>query len=327
MHRVPPGAGNLAAAQVANAMMDVLANFAVDSPVFLKTVHIVIFQSTMMSDFEDAMKKFKRISRQPSSGKLWTGYFDPRDASCNIQSDFYLTTMLYFSAAGANPAPQGQTWTSGSTKPIFCLATETATVTFPVTDVEVYGISSTDIAKVKKFLDDLVSEECMSGDVQSSHLASFPEADNKTIVELSQSNQVRVCVAAKDKLNVSGKKDDVLNVILHVNKLIQAARDRESREEEERRLSKTLRWEVAEGEAWKPLNSSISYELELAFHKKEQTFKYQDKGETFTVDFKDMKRVNAKGKTCKVKRTLFADSDTGNTLKLVLQGTWSLLNF
>lgn len=70
----PPGAGNLAAAQVANAMMDALANFSVDSPVFLKTVHIVIYQSTMLSNFEDAMKKFKRISRKLSSGKLWIGH-------------------------------------------------------------------------------------------------------------------------------------------------------------------------------------------------------------------------------------------------------------
>lgn len=183
---------------------------------------------------------------------------------------------------------------------------------FPITNVEVYGTSSTDIAKVKKFLDDLVSEECTSMDVESSHLANFPEADNKAIVELSQSNQVRVLVAAKDKLIVSGKKDDVLDTVLNIQKFLQAARDREIREGEERRLSKTLQWEVAEGEMWLPLDSSISYELELAFHKKEHIFRYQDKGESFTVDFKEMKRVNTKGKDCKVKRTLFADSDTGN---------------
>lgn len=214
------------------------------------------------------------------------------------------------------PNPTPQTWTSDSTKAKCCLATETAAVAFPVTNVEIYGKSSTDTAKVRKFLDDLVSEECASMDVQSNHLADFPEADNRTIVALSQSNQVHVLVAAKDKLIVSGKKDDVLNTVLHVNKLIQAARDRESRDEEERRLSKTLRWEVAEGDTWQPLSSGISFEMELAFHKKEQTFRYQDKGETFTVDFQDMKRENTKGKACKVKRTLFADSDTGNNLTL-----------
>lgn len=200
-------------------------------------------------------------------------------------------------------------------------------MTFTAANIEVYGTSSTNIAKVKRFLDDLVSDECTNMDVQSSYLASFTDADNKAIVELSQSSQVRVLVASKDKLVVSGKKDDVLKIVLDINKLIQEARDRETREEEETRMSKTLRWEAAVGETWQPLSSSISYEMELAFHKKEQTFRYQDKAETFTVDFKEMKQVDTKGKTCKVKRTLFADSDTGNHLRFVLQITFKRVTY
>ncbi|KAK3543959.1 hypothetical protein QTP70_031865 [Hemibagrus guttatus] len=268
------GAGNLAAATVANAMIDAVANFSIDAAVFLKTVHIVIFQHTMVSDFEDAIMKFKRISRKPSAATI--------------------------------PKPS----MSDTTKSSYCLAAETAAVTFPVTNVELYGTSSTEIAKVKKFLDDLVSDECTSKDVQSEFIANLPEADKKAIVALSQTNQVRVEMVSKDKMIVSGKKDDVLDTVLNINKFLQEARDREIREGEERRLSKTLHWDVAKGETWQPLTSSISYELELAFHKKKDKYTYQDKGETFTVDFKEMKQVNSKGKTCKVKRTLLADSDT-----------------
>ncbi|XP_058248540.1 protein mono-ADP-ribosyltransferase PARP14 isoform X2 [Hemibagrus wyckioides] len=284
------GAGNLAAATVANAMMDAVANFSMNTPAFLKTVHIVIFQHTMVSDFEDAMMKFKRISRKPSPATI--------------------------------PKPT-QTRMSNTTKLSYCLAAETAAVTFPVTNVELYGTSSTEIAKVKKFLDDLVSEECTSMDVQSELIANLPEVNKKAIVEFSQTNEVRVQVVAKDKLIVSGKKDDVLDTVLNINKFVQAARDREIREGEERRLSKTLHWDVAKGETWQPLNSSISYELELAFHKKKDKYTYQVKGETFTMDFKEMKQVNSKGKTCKVKRTLLADSDTA-----VIQPppTWSKMD-
>lgn len=243
-----------------------------------------------------------------------------QNTQCEI--DFSLKQCYFFLVCTVTiPKPTQPTWRSNSTKPKYCLVTETAAVTFPVANMEVYGTSSTNIAKVKKFLDDLISDECMSMDVQSSYLANFPEADNKAIVELSRSSQVRILVASKDKLVVSGKKEDVLKIILDINKLIQEARERETREEEETRLSKTLRWEVAVGETWQPLSSSISFEMELAFHKKEQTFHYQDKGETFTVDFKEMTQVNTKRRTCKVKRTLFADSDTGNNLRLVLQGT------
>lgn len=223
-----------------------------------------------------------------------------------------LYVCAFCTATISNPTPQ--TRMSNTTKPSYCLTAETAAVTFPVTNVELYGTSSTEIAKVKKFLDDLVSEECTSKDVQSELIANLPEVDKKAIVEFSQTNEVRVQVVAKDKLIVSGKKDDVLDTILNINKFLQAAHDREIREGEERRLSKTLHWDVAEGETWQPLNSSISYELELAFHKKKDKYSYQDKGETFTVDFKEMKQVNSKGQTCKIKRTLLADSDTGNNL-------------
>lgn len=68
----PPGAGSLAAVNVANAMLDAVANFSIDSPVCLKTVHMVIFQPTMVSFFENALMRFKRISRKPTAGKPWT---------------------------------------------------------------------------------------------------------------------------------------------------------------------------------------------------------------------------------------------------------------
>ncbi|TSM60544.1 Poly [ADP-ribose] polymerase 14 [Bagarius yarrelli] len=294
------GAGHLTASSVANAMMDALAIFSIDSPVYLKTVHIVIFQSVMLPDFEGALKKFKINPEKPSA----------------------VTTP--------NPTPQ----TSISTKLNFCLSAELAAVTFPVMTVEIYGTSSPDMAKVKKFLDDLISDECSSKEVMSGYITNLPQADSKAIVDLSKSNQVHVLIAAKDKLVVSGRKEDVLDTVLNVNKFIQAAQDRESKENEKRRLSKTLHWDVAEKGTWQPLSSTVSYEMELAFHRKETTFSYNEKGETFTVNFNEMKRVNSKGESCKVKRTLLADSDTaviqppptwtkmnGNDLEIILLST------
>ncbi|KAL7881372.1 hypothetical protein AOLI_G00082200 [Acnodon oligacanthus] len=271
------GAGNLAAAQVAKAMIDAVSNFSIDSPAFLKSVHIVIFQPKMLPDFEDGLKRFKKISPK-----------------C-------------FSVTKATPIKQTQ---AKPVKPPLCLATETAAVTFPVMNVEVYGTSPADLAKVKKFISELISEECTSKDIMSSHLPILPEADKEAIVALSHSNQVHVHVAAADKLTVSGKKDDVLGAFLKINSFLQGVKDRELQKEDEKRLSETLRWEVAEGEAWVPLDKSISYQMELAFHKKEQTFTYQKKGKTYTVNFKDLKQVNSKGESCRVKRTVLGDSET-----------------
>lgn len=273
------GAGNLAATQVANAMTEALADFVKDSPQHLKRVQIVIFQSKMLPDFQEAIKKFKKISISGRKAKA-----PP-------------------STPASGKAPQ---------RPPFCLAKQTASVSFPIMAVEIYGMSSGNAAKVKKYLDDLVSEECISKNVQSSHLANLPESDQKTIVTLSQSNEVRVLVAGPDKWTVSGKKDDVLDAVLKINNFIQEARDREIRDGEVKRLGQTLCWEVVRGETWQPLDPSISYEVELSYHKKNKTFQYQENGHTYTIDFKEMTVMNdsKKESSSRIKRTLLGDCDT-----------------
>uniref|UniRef100_A0A3B4ENF2 Poly [ADP-ribose] polymerase n=1 Tax=Pygocentrus nattereri TaxID=42514 RepID=A0A3B4ENF2_PYGNA len=195
-----------------------------------------------------------------------------------------------------------------------CLTTALAAVSFTVMTVEVYGTSPAGLAIVKKLLDDLISEECTSRDVQSSYLANLQEADREAIVTLSKNNQVRILVSSSDKLTVSGKKEDVLDTVLNISSFIQTAKEREARESEMKRLSETLCWEVAEEEEWVPLDSSISYQLELAFHKKEQNFTYNEKGEVYTVDLKELTKRNSRGKSCRIRRTLIGDSDTGKNL-------------
>lgn len=181
--------------------------------------------------------------------------------------------------------------------------------------VEIYGMSSAHAAKVRKYLDDLISEECISKDVQSSHLTNLPESDQKTIVNLSQSNEVSVKVAGPDRWTVSGTKVDVFDAVLKINNLIQKVRDQEIREGEVKRLRQTLCWEVVRGETWQPLDPCISYEVELSYHKKNKTFQYQENGQTYTVDFKEMTLMNnSKKESCRIKRTLLGDCDTGKCL-------------
>lgn len=184
--------------------------------------------------------------------------------------------------------------------------------------VEIYGMSSANTAMVKKYLDDLVSQECISKNVKSSHLSNLPESDQKSIVTLSQSNEVSVLVAGPDRWTISGKKDDVLDAVLKINIFIQEARDREIRDSEVKRLRQTLCWEVVRGETWQPLDPSISYEVELSYHKKNKTFQYQQTGQTYTIDFKEMTVMNDSKKECssRIKRTLLADCDTGKCLHL-----------
>ncbi|XP_067300743.1 protein mono-ADP-ribosyltransferase PARP14-like [Pseudorasbora parva] len=266
------GAGNLAATGVANAMTEALMKFAKDSPKHVKRVHIVIFQAKLLPDFREAVKKCKKI---------------PRGAPVRQQP----------------PVSRTQ-------QPTLCLARETATVLFPIVSVDVYGMSHTNLAEVKRLLDELISDECVSKDVQSRHIADLSEADKKSIMSLSRANQVSVLVISLDELTVSGKKDDVLDAVLKINGFIQAARDREMRAGEVKRLQETVRWERVRGDSWESLDPAISYDIELAFHRKQKSHQFQENGESYTVDFSEMKLTNSKQESCRIKRTLQGDSDT-----------------
>lgn len=60
-------------------MTEALADFVKESPQHLKRVHIVIFQSNMLPDFQDAIKKLKKIS---TSGMYETVVFSICDFLC-----------------------------------------------------------------------------------------------------------------------------------------------------------------------------------------------------------------------------------------------------
>uniref|UniRef100_A0A673NGI4 Poly [ADP-ribose] polymerase n=1 Tax=Sinocyclocheilus rhinocerous TaxID=307959 RepID=A0A673NGI4_9TELE len=272
------GAGNLAAAGVANAMTEALTNFMKDSPKHMKRVHLVIFQVKLLPDFQEAVKKCKKIFRNASV----------RQVKPLQKSVIPVLTQ----------------------RPAICLAKETAAVSFPVMAINVYGTSPTNLAKVKKLLDELVKQECFSIDVQLSHITDLTETDKKAIMTLSRANQISVLVASSDKLTVSGKRDDVLDAVLKINGFIQAVREQEMCEGEVKRLRETLCWEVARGERWESLEPGISYDIELTIHRKEKTFQYQENGETYTVDFNQMEVTNSKRESCRIKRTLLGDSDT-----------------
>lgn len=68
------------AAGVANAMTEALMKFVKDSPKHLKRVHIVIFQAKLLPDFQEAVKKCKKISRNAS------GRFQCMKQSAHIQT-------------------------------------------------------------------------------------------------------------------------------------------------------------------------------------------------------------------------------------------------
>ncbi|KAL0963918.1 hypothetical protein UPYG_G00315340 [Umbra pygmaea] len=272
------GAGNLGAVQVGNAMMAAITDLVITirSP-SIKTIHIVIFQAKMMKDFEEVLKRFKKVTPKPVA-----------------RTQLKTTT-------------QSQ---STPTTPALDLASACAAISFPSMEAAVYGLSLASLSQVKKLLDELVVEECISENMPSSDLALLQETQKQDIAALCQKNQVQVLVASPDKVTISGKKDDVLTIVLKINTYLQQVKDWKTREGEKKRLRETVRWKTGKGETWGELDQGVSYDLELAFHDKKKSFTYNHQGETFTVDLLTMKQTDSKGNASPIERHLVTGSDT-----------------
>ncbi|XP_035265189.1 protein mono-ADP-ribosyltransferase PARP14 isoform X2 [Anguilla anguilla] len=279
------GAGNLSASQVANAMIDAISNFVLDKPKpSITTVHIVIFQPKMMSDFEHVMKKFKRVTPKLGIAAAMAARSRPSSTSSNSSS-------------------------SKTNSNIPTLSLGSARITFPVMVAEVYGVSVANLAQVKKCLDDLVSEECTSEDVVDKNLHHLTEKEKQDIIEASQRHQVRITML-QNKLTVSGKRDDVLLVILKMQISLKRAQEREDQEREESRIWQTVRWEVGRKDTWISLKQRLNYNLELAFHRKDKLYIYQHQKDSFTVDFEKMQQTDSRGQITRIKRTPLSDCET-----------------
>ncbi|XP_035265192.1 protein mono-ADP-ribosyltransferase PARP14-like [Anguilla anguilla] len=213
-------------------------------------------------------------------------------------------------AAGRRPSSTSSNSSSFRTNSnIPTLSLGSARITFPVMVAVVYGFSVANLAQVKRCLDELVSEECTSQDVVDKHLHHLTEKEKQDIIEASQRHQVRITML-QNKLTVSGKRDDVLSVILQIKDSLQRAQKREDQEREERRIWQTVRWEVGGSDSWTGLRQRINYNLELAFHRNDKLYIYRHQKDSFTVDFEKMQQTDSRGQIARIKRTPLSDCET-----------------
>lgn len=179
------------------------------------------------------------------------------------------------------------------------------------------GCCSSDVEKAKQLVDDLLTSEWMQTKICSPHLPLLLDSDKQNIVALSQDLQVCVTATAQGTVTVSGKSDDALTIARQIEKHLQTAKELESRQEEEKRLRKTVRWEVSDGETWVELDQSLSLELEHALHRKERSYRYTRQQQNYTVNLDKMEQTNSTGIITTINRTLKANSETGTVLYII----------
>ncbi|KAJ3592381.1 hypothetical protein NHX12_007508, partial [Muraenolepis orangiensis] len=215
-----------------------------------------------------------------------------------------------FPAIGTGAGKLSAVDAGNAMQPSLCLASACRDVTFPKVEVEVLGCCSSDMEKVKKLVDELVTEDWKLYPICSPHLPLLHDLEKQHIVALSRSLQVCVSISSPDTAIASGKAEDALTLVRQMENYLQKAKEYVSRQDEEKRLRETVQWEVSDGETWAELDQAVSLDLEQAAHKKQSSISYTRQRQTYTVNLDNMVRTDKNGTTAKIKRTLKADSET-----------------
>ncbi|GCB72802.1 hypothetical protein scyTo_0002194 [Scyliorhinus torazame] len=166
---------------------------------------------------------------------------------------------------------------------------------------EVHGITKNGIAETQKAIKSLIKENCGSRVISSEYTAFFSGDERQQIVDLCEKHQLKVEID-KTKITIDGHNADILESIVELNSMLQAAKGREDRKQEETQLKKSVQWEFVNGEADQSYDQSLNYNLEKAYQDKKKTLVCKKNGELCTFDFNKMQEKDSKGNVMDIKR-------------------------
>uniref|UniRef100_UPI00398F1251 protein mono-ADP-ribosyltransferase PARP14-like n=1 Tax=Pristiophorus japonicus TaxID=55135 RepID=UPI00398F1251 len=182
--------------------------------------------------------------------------------------------------------------------------------------VEVYGMTKSTIAQTQKDVEDLIKENCKRKVIDDKYAACLSNDQRQQIADLCEKQQLKVEIHQK-KIIIDGNTDDVLESILKLTPMLQIAKEREDRKQEEARMKTFVQWEFVNNEIFQSYDQSVNCDLEKAYQDKKKTLVCVKNGKTHTIIFEKMQEKDSQGNVVNINRRLL----DGATLDL--PATWT----
>ncbi|XP_067843255.1 protein mono-ADP-ribosyltransferase PARP14 [Heptranchias perlo] len=271
------GKGKLNPSDVANALLDAINDYVGGfNQPSLSLIRIILFKPLMMEQFRQCMEQRFKITQSAAQPTL------PVKAVYPIIPDFPITLRAAKCLIGT---------------------------------VEVYGMTKNAIAMAQKDVEDLIKENCTSKTISNECAACLSDAQRQRITDLCDKQQLKVEIQQK-KITIDGNTDDVLESVLELTSMLQSAKEREDRKQEEAQMKKFVQWETVNNETVQPYDQSLNCDLERAYQDK-KTLVYMKKGQMHTVNFDKMQETDSKGNVMDIKRRLLEGA------MIELPATWT----
>ncbi|XP_078408682.1 protein mono-ADP-ribosyltransferase PARP14-like [Cetorhinus maximus] len=292
---VGAGHAGMKPSDVASVLLDAINDYVLDfvQP-SLSLIRIILFEPRMMDAFRQCMEQRFRVS-QPAA-----------QATFSVKP---VPATKPFLAANSVLA----TKTVPAVKPVYPIILRAAKRLIGI--VEVYGMTKNDIAKAQKYVEDLIKKKCQSKAICNEYAACFSDGERQQIVDLCQKHQLKVEIQ-QTKITIDGHNIDVLESFMEVNSMLQAAKGREDRKQEETHMKKIVQWEFVHNGTVQPYDESLNCDLEKAYLDKKKTLVCMKNGTTCTIDFDKMQEKDSKGNLVDIKRRLL------EAAKLELPTNW-----
>ncbi|NXY27569.1 PAR14 polymerase, partial [Pomatorhinus ruficollis] len=266
------GQAGQSSAKVADEMLDAVVEFARQKSVqHLETIKIVIFQTNMLTDFYESMKK-----REDS------------DSSTTESS----TTESWLSVKQ-----------SSEKKKFMILEKKVDLVTF-----QICGESQEKVDATESWIKDLILKEQFENTISDEAIESFDETHVAILEGLQGVKQVTIQILnnfSPPQIKISGISRDVYSVSLVVQEMVQQIKSTEEEQSKAELLHNLVEWRYpGSNDSFVAFDKLANMQLERAKMAKELHLNIKIKKKNYKVDLKSLKATDDQGKTINLQRVI-----------------------
>ncbi|NXC88533.1 PAR14 polymerase, partial [Cercotrichas coryphoeus] len=267
------GQAGLSPAKVADEMLDAIVEFARQKSVqHLQTIKIVIFQTNMLRDFYESMKK-----REDSDSSTTESWFSM------LKSFFWGRKQ------------------SSEKKKVMILEKKVNLVTF-----QICGESQEKVNATESWIKDLILKEQFENTISDEAIESFDETQIAILEDLQRRNQVTVQFLnnlSPPQIKISGISRDVCSVSHEVQEMIQQIKSSEEEQSKAELLYNLVEWRYpGSNDSFVSFDKLTNMQLEHAKMSKKLYLNVKIKNKNYKVDLNTLKATDEQGKTIKLQR-------------------------
>ncbi|KAJ8350478.1 hypothetical protein SKAU_G00256080 [Synaphobranchus kaupii] len=270
------GQGGVNASQVADAMLDAVADVVQQDPATsLQVVKLVVFQAPMLANFHSSMQKREGTATQktvptivPKKLKLFLKPSDKEDKR----------RAKKFSLEGNTVDPA-----------IFHLC----------------GDSQESVEDGKRWIEDLVQKELDSHVVKDEAVLDLTQEDIKKILELQQRLQVSVKLqegVPEASIIIEGLSRDVLKATSNIQDMLKKARDEETQNRDAELISNLVEWQYQQGGQFLSFDRLTNLQLEQAQGRDLPDVTITIHGQPYKVSLPNKLAMDSGGNQLQIKR-------------------------